>query len=151
MDTKTDWKDTDYVNVDDFNRIRSNLALISGGGVYPPPPTVDASYVISADDIFELRRRYEIAAEGFDILSDYPSGAWNSTEYETFDPEAIGGIFPRLCWLCIWKNDYNFPAAWELNLYERLCEYIEQNTLRQRSALRAGGVLIVSETITLST
>ncbi len=151
MDIKTDWKDTDYVNVDDFNRIRLNLAQISGNDTFQPPAIVDASYVVSADDIFELRCRYEIAAEGFGILSDYPSGVWNSTEYETFDPEAIGGIFPRLCWLCIWKNDYNFPAAWELNLYERLCEYIERNTLQQGSVLRAGGVLIISETITLST
>ena len=151
MDTKTDWKDTDYVNVDDFNRIRSNLAQFSGDGVFRPPPTVDASYVISADDIFELRLRYELAAEKFGILSSYPNGTNNPFEYEFFDPMAIGGIFPRLCWLCTWKGDYNFPAAWELNLYERLCEYIEQNTLQQRSVLRAGGVLIVSETITLST
>ncbi len=151
MDTKTDWKNTDYVNVDDFNRIRLNLAQLSGDGISQPPAIVDVSYVIGAEDIFELRRRYEIAAEGFGILSDYPNGAWNSTEYETFDPEAIGGIFPRLCWLCSWKGDYNFPAAWELNLYERLCEYIERNTLQQRSVLRTGGVLVVSETITLST
>ena len=151
MDTKTDWKDTDYVNVDDFNRLRSNLAQISGDDMFRPPAIVDASYVISADDIIELRRRYEIAAEDFGILSDYPSATWDSSQYELFDPAAIGGIFPRLCWLCSWKGDYNFPAAWELNLYERLCEYIERNTLQQRSALRAGGVLIVSETITLST
>lgn len=148
MDVKTDWKDTDYVNVADFNRIRSNLARISGDGVYQPPTIVDASYVISADDIFELRSRYEIAAGNFGILSDYPSGGM---EYEYFDPIAIGGVFPRLRWLCTWKGDYNFPAAWELNLYERLCEYIEQNTLQQRSVLRAGGMLILSEVITLST
>ena len=151
MDTKTNWKDTDCVNVDDFNRIRLNLAQLSGDGVYQSPVIVDASYVISADDILELRLRYEMAAQDFGVLSDYPNGTNNPHQYESFDPMTIGDIFPRLLWLCNWKGDYNFPAAWELNLYERLCEYIEQNTLRQRSVLRAGGVLIVSETITLST
>lgn len=148
MDTKTNWKDTDYVNVADFNRIRLNLAQISGDGVYDTPAIVDASYVISADDIFELRSRYEIAAGNFGILSDYPN---SSSAYSFFDPLTIGDTFPRLCWLCTWKGDYNSPAAWELNLYERLCEYIEQNTLQQRSGLRAGGMLILSEVITLST
>lgn len=150
MDIKTDWKDTDYVNVADFNRIRSNLAQVSGDGVYRLPTSVDTSYVISADDIFELRHRYEMAAETFGILSDYPN---DGLEYLFFDPTETGrmDLFPRLLWMGTWRGDYNFPASWELNLYERLCEYIERNTLRQKSVLSAEGMLVISEVITLST
>ncbi len=150
MKFKTDWNENDFVNVDDFNRIRANLASISGNEVYRLPPIVDASYIVTADDIDELRGRYEQAALAAGILSDGPS---NALDYEVFDPAFFEGnvkVFPRLRWLTFFKGDRNFPAAWELNLYERLCQFIDQYSPRV-GEVYIGGASIVTETISIST
>lgn len=128
MKYKINWENNDFVNSDDYNRIMTAFSPASSG-VYGEFTPVDASHVFTARDIQEMRHRYELTAQSAGVLSPSPSGAHSSWEYEEFDPDVWkeSELFPRLVWLCTWKGDYNFPAAWELNLYERLCQYIEEH------------------------
>ncbi len=153
MKFKTDWNENDFVNVDDFNRIRTNLALFSsGGGMFSFPSPVDASHVITEDDIFELRWRYEDAAGNAGILSDGPS-QW--TDYAAFDPGLFEGevyIFPRLMSYANFRgDDHCFPSAWELNLIEKLCKRLAEYSPQQKGVIYVGGVTAAIETITIST
>jgi hypothetical protein len=152
MKFKTDWNENDFVNVDDFNRIRTNLALLSSdGGTFSFPSPVDASYVITEDDIFELRRRYEDAARNAGILSDGPSD-W--PDYVAFDPSRFEGevyIFPRLISYAYFRGDSHcFPSAWELNLIEKLCKCIAEYSPQCSGQIYAGGVIAATEIITIS-
>ncbi len=120
---KTDWVDTDFVNVEDYNRIMTRFSNFSAG-VYGQFVPVDESYVFTEDSIYELRSRYEITAEALGCLQRFPQGM----DYSEFDPLdwLAGNIFPALAWRCTWGGDHNFPPAWELNLYERLCQYADE-------------------------
>lgn len=149
MQCKTDWNENDFVNVEDFNRIRANFALLSDDGF--SPQIVDASYIITANDIIELRIRYEQIALSAGILSDGPADV---LDYETFNPTLFEGdvsVFPRLCWLTFFNQGKKFPVAWELNLYEKLCKRIAEYSPRQKGLIYVGGVTVFSESITIST
>lgn len=132
---KTNWEKEDFVNADDYNRIMEKFSPYSAAacGIFYP---VDENYVFLQEDIEKLRASYEATANTFGVLAEFPL---EDSDIESFMPDEWNAtfLFPRLCWRCTRDNDYNFPPAWELNLYERLCQYVQE---REKAWFRSGEV-----------
>lgn len=129
MNIRTTWSPKDVFQAEDYNRIRHNFAECYA---YLEVVDVDCSYVPTADDLQRLRNWFQVIANYYDIaiatseiIPVIDLSGFNADDYPTteglFPP--IGTIYPML------GRETFFPDAAELNLYERLCEYINVHFL----------------------
>ena len=72
MYSKMDWKPTDWIDSEDYNRIRQNFAAILNFNS-APPADAGYDYVPTAADVRALRAQYDAIAATLGVLAEFPS------------------------------------------------------------------------------
>lgn len=122
MYSKMDWKPTDWIDAEDYNRIRQNFAAILNFNS-APPADVGYDYVPTAADVRALRAQYDAIAATLGVLAEFPSDPALYADTLDLSEWPQDDLYPPLLWLSDWENDIHFPAADELRLYESIVQH----------------------------